>query len=295
MKIAVTGRSGQVAMTLQKRGGVRGHDVVALGRPEMDLLHPTLVFRALEAIAPDVIVSAAAYTAVDRAEQENQLAFAINEAGARAVASAAAALGVPLVHLSTDYVFGGELDRPYVESDATRPINIYGASKLAGEQAALQEQPNSAVLRVAWIYSSFGDNFMKTMLRLANQHDELTIVGDQIGNPTSANDVTEGILTVASNLVRHHDAALRGIFHMTASGETSWAGFAEAIFATSAKYGGPSARVRPIVTADYPTAAARPANSRLDSTLIKCRHGIVLPCWQTSLETAVSCLRPAFG
>lgn len=295
MRIAVTGRSGQVAMTLRKRGRVHGHDVVTLGRPELDLLHPTQVFRALEAIAPDVIVSAAAYTAVDRAERESQLAFAINDAGARAVARAAAALGVPLVHLSTDYVFGGELHRPYVESDATRPINIYGASKLAGEQAALLEQPNSAVLRVAWIYSTFGENFMTTMLRLANQHDELNIVGDQIGSPTSAEDVTDGILTVASNLVRNRDAALRGIFHMTASGETSWAGFAKAIFAASAKHGGPSARVRSIATADYPTAAARPANSRLNSTLIKCRHGIVLPSWQTSLETAVSCLRPAFG
>ena len=293
MRIAVTGKSGQVTTALQKLGSDYGHEVIALGRPELDLLHPSLVVRALEAVAPDAIVAAAAYTAVDRAERESELAFAINETGARAVSRAAAALGVPLVHLSTDYVFDGELDRPYVESDAPRPTNIYGTSKLAGEQAARLEQPDSAVLRVAWIYSPFGENFVKTMLRLASQYDELAVVSDQIGSPTSAEDVAHGILSVASNLVRRRDAALRGIFHMTASGETSWADFAKAIFAISSQHGGPFARVRPIGTADYPTAAARPANSRLDSTLIERRHGIALPNWRTSLETALTCLLPA--
>lgn len=293
MRIAVTGKSGQVTTELQKLGSDYGHEVIALGRPELDLLHPSQVFRALEAVAPDAIVAAAAYTAVDKAECESELAFAINETGSRAVSRAAAALGVPLVHLSTDYVFDGELDRPYVESDAPRPTSIYGTSKLAGEEAARLEQPDSAVLRVAWIYSPFGENFVKTMLRLASQHDELAVVSDQIGSPTSAEDVAHGILSVASNLVRRRDAALRGIFHMTASGETSWADFAKAIFAISSQHGGPFARVRPIGTADYPTAAARPANSRLDSTLIKCRHGIALPNWRTSLETALTCLLPA--
>jgi dTDP-4-dehydrorhamnose reductase len=293
VRFAVTGKSGQVATALQKLGSVYGHEVIALGRPELDLLHPSFVFRALEAVAPDVIVAAAAYTAVDMAERESELAFAINEVGARAVSRAAAALGVPLVHLSTDYVFDGQLDRPYVESDAPRPTSIYGASKLAGERAALLEQPDSAVLRVAWIYSPFGENFVKTMLRLASQNDELAIVADQVGSPTSAEDVAHGILSVASNLVRRRDAALRGIFHMTAAGETSWADFAKAIFAISSQHGGPFARVRPIGTADYPTAAARPANSRLDSTLIERRHGIALPNWRTSLETALTCLLPA--
>lgn len=295
MKIAVTGKSGQIATTLQRRGRADGHEVIALGRPELDLLHPSLVFRALEAVAPDVIVSAAAYTAVDRAEGEIELAYAVNEAGARAVSRTAAALGVPLIHLSTDYVFDGELDRPYVENDAARPTSIYGASKLAGEQASLLEQPNSAVLRVAWIYGPYGDNFMKTVLRLASHHDELAIVADQIGSPTSAEDVTAGILAVARNLVRHSDDTLRGVFHMTAAGETSWADFAKAIFAASAEHGGPSARVRPIATADFPTTAARPANSRLDSSLIERRHGVALPSWRVSLEPALACLRSACG
>lgn len=293
MRIAVTGQSGQIVTSLVERGGALGHDVVAVGRPALDLAKTAWIARALEAAAPDAIISAAAYTAVDKAESESELAHAVNGRGAGAVAQAARALGVPLVHVSTDYVFDGKLDRPYVESDPTAPTGVYGASKLAGEQAVLSAYgDNSAVLRVAWVYSPFGANFVKTMLRLAADRDEVSVVADQLGNPTSALDIADGIVRVTANLASHGSRALRGVFHMTASGEASWADFAEAIFAKSAARGGPHARVRRITTAEYPTPATRPANSRLDCGLIAQVHGVVLPDWRQSLETVIARLQP---
>ena len=294
MRIAVTGKVGQVVTSLLERGAVAGHEVIALGRPELDLADPDLVARALEGVSPDVIVSAAAYTTVDKAESESKLAHAVNGLGAGAVAEAAGALGVPLVHISTDYVFDGSLCRPYVESDPTGPTGVYGASKLAGEQAVMAAHgDNSVVLRVAWVYSPFGANFVKTMLRLAGDRDEVSVVADQLGNPTSALDIADAILLVANNLVSDNNPALRGIFHMTASGEASWADFAEAIFASSAAQGGPSARVRRFTTADYLTPATRPANSRLDSSLIAQVHGVVLPDWHDAAKIVIARLQPA--
>lgn len=294
MKIAVTGQSGQVASSLVERGAAGGFEVIAIGRPDLDLADPASVVCALKAVAPDVIVSAAAYTAVDKAENESRLAHAVNGRGAGTVAEAAKMLGVPLIHVSTDYVFDGTLDRPYVESDPTRPAGVYGASKLAGEQAVLAvHADNSVILRVAWVYSPFGANFVKTMLRLAGDRDEVSVVADQLGNPTSALDIADAILQVAANLVADPDPVLRGVFHMTASGEASWADFAEAIFAASAAHGGPHARVKRITTADYPTPANRPANSRLDCRLIAQAHGVMLPEWQPSLETVIARLQTA--
>lgn len=294
MRIAVTGKTGQVVTALAERGALAGHEIVALGRPGLDLADPASVLRAIEAARPDAVVSAAAYTAVDKAESERDLAFAVNGRGAGAVAEAAKALGVPLVHISTDYVFDGQLDRPYAESDPTGPTGVYGASKLAGEEAVLAAHgDNSAVLRVAWVYSPFGGNFVKTMLRLAGDRDEVGVVADQIGNPTSALDIADGILKVATNMVSDSYPGLRGLFHMTARGEASWADFAEAIFAASAAQGGPCATVRRIGTADYPTPARRPANSRLDCRKVADVHGVVLPPWQGALETVVARLHPA--
>lgn len=293
MKIAVTGTTGQVVTSLIERGTAAGHDVIAIGRPDLDLADPASVVRALKGAAPDVVVSAAAYTAVDKAESESDLAFAVNGAGPGAVAQAAKVFGVPLIHISTDYVFDGTLDRPYVESDPTGPTGVYGASKLAGERAVLDGHDNSAVLRVAWVYSPFGGNFVKTMLRLAADRDDLGVVGDQVGNPTSALAIADGILQVATNMVADSSPSLRGIFHMTAPGEASWADFAQAIFAASTARGGPSASVRPIGTADYPTPAIRPANSRLDCGLIARVHGVTLPDWRTSLDEVMERLQPA--
>lgn len=293
MRIAVTGTAGQIVTSLLERGKAAGHEVIAIGRPDLDLADPASVIRALEATKLDLIVSAAAYTAVDKAETERDFAFAVNGAGAGAVAQTAKKLGVPVIHISTDYVFDGTLDRPYVETDPTGPTGVYGASKLAGERAVLAVSDNSAVLRVAWVYSPFGGNFVETMLRLAADRDELGVVGDQVGNPTSALAIADAILQVATNMVSDSSLALRGIFHMTASGEASWADFAQAIFAASAARGGPSASVRHIGTADYPTSATRPANSRLDCTRIAQAHGVTLPDWRTSLDEVMDRLQPA--
>lgn len=284
MRMLVTGRDGQVACSLAERG----EEVARLGRPQLDLAGETdAIVRAIEAERPDVIVSAAAYTAVDKAESERDLAFAVNQRGAAAVARAANRLGVPLIHLSTDYVFDGSKDDPYTESDPTGPTGVYGQSKLAGEQAVMDAHDDVAVLRTAWVYSPFGGNFVKTMLRLAGDREELGIVADQRGNPTSAIDIADGIITVAANLCGSRDPALRGVFHMTAAGEASWAEFAEEIFAISAAAGGPAASVNPIATADYPTPAKRPANSRLDCDKIGRTHGVALPHWRQSTRAIV--------
>ena len=289
MRVAVTGREGQVVQSLIERGASFGHDIVAVGRPDLDLAgEPRAIVGTLTVVQPDVIVSAAAFTAVDRAESERELAFQINERGAGAVAEAAAKLGVPLVHLSTDYVFDGTKVGPYVESDPTGPASTYGESKLAGEQAVLAAHPQTAVLRTAWVYSPFGANFVRTMLRLAGEREEVSVVADQLGNPTSALDVADGVLRVASNLVSKEDSELTGIFHMTAQGDASWADFAEAIFTASAAEGGPSARVRRITTADFPTPAKRPANSRLDGNKLERAHGVRLPDWRSSLPEVVT-------
>lgn len=294
MKIAVTGKQGQVAQSLIARAAAIGHQIVTLGRPEFDLADPAGLADLLDAIAPDAIVSAAAYTAVDKAESEPDLAFAVNAEGPRALAREAARRGIPLVHVSTDYVFPGDKASPYNEDDAVGPLGVYGATKLAGETAVMEEHgANSAVLRTAWVYSPYGANFVKTMLRLAGDRDELGVVADQVGNPTSALDIADGVLGVVGNLLRDADPALRGVFHMTARGETSWAGFAEAILAASRDHGGPWASVRRITTADYPTPARRPANSRLDCSKLEQRHGIRLPAWQESAPAIVASLTGA--
>lgn len=289
MRIAVTGLTGQVVSALIERGRRSGHEVIALGRPQLDLLDPASVKFGLKAVIPDAIVSAAAYTAVDRAQGDVCRAYAINCEGAGSVARAAREQGVPLVHLSTDYVFDGSLKRPYVEVDKTRPTGIYGCSKLAGERAVLSQYgDNSAILRVAWVYSPFSKNFVKTLLGLARFRDEVSVVADQTGNPTSAFDIADGIVEVVRNLTRSDKPAFRGVFHMTAQGETSWAELAKATFKFSALQGGPVARVKQITTADYPTLAQRPANSRLDCGLIARSHGVVLPDWRSSLESVVA-------
>ena len=289
LRLVVTGRDGQVVRALSERAAATGVSVIALGRPTLDLAQPHTVTAALRAASPDTIVNAAAYTAVDKAESEPGLALAVNGAGAGAVAQAAAALGVPVIQLSTDYVFDGSADRPYREDDPVGPLGAYGRSKLAGEEAVAAAGPNHAILRTAWVYSPFGANFVKTMLRLAATRPTLSVVADQRGCPTAAHDIAEAVLTVARNLVDRPDAtALRGTFHMTGSGEATWAAFAEAIFAISGARGGPRGDVLPIATADYPTPARRPMNSRLDGSKLAQAHGVVLPAWRSSLETCVA-------
>jgi len=288
MRLIIIGKEGQVARALAERAPVHGARAVLLGRPQLDLTNPSGIEDILIETGGDLIVNTAAYTAVDQAESEPDLANAVNVIGAGVVAGAAASMRVPIIHLSTDYVFDGTADRPYREDDEPRPLGVYGASKLLGEQAVASEASNHVILRTAWVYSPFGRNFARTMLRLAEERDEISVVADQYGSPTSAFDIADGILAVGRNLMtRRDDAQLCGIFHMTGSGFASWAEFASEIFQQSARLEGPAARVRPIMTADYPTPARRPANSRLDCSRLAHLHGVVLPDWRASLEVCV--------
>ena len=285
LRLLVTGRDGQVARALAELSG-KTLDVIAVGRPELDLERSESIAPAVAAVRPDVVVNAAAYTAVDKAESERNRAFAVNETGAGAVAAAAAGLGVPVIQISTDYVFDGSKVTPYVETDATGPLSAYGASKLAGEQAVAAAHSRHVILRTSWVYSSSGANFLLSMLRLARERPQIRVVDDQHGSPTHAADVAEGAIAVAWALARGSDAY--GVFHMTAGGETTWYGFAKAIFAASASLGGPSAAVTPITTVEYPTPAARPKNSRLDCTRIATAYGIRLPNWADRVEDTVA-------
>ncbi|KPF71495.1 dTDP-4-dehydrorhamnose reductase [Bosea sp. AAP35] len=287
-RIAVTGSTGQVACAMLERVPV-GFEVIAIRRPDLDLANPKTVAPALRAAKPNVIVNAAAYTAVDQAESEPDLAMRVNSEAAGEVARAAAALGIPVIQLSTDYVFDGTLDRPYREDDTTGPISAYGVSKLAGEQAVAAFTANHVILRTAWIYSPFGKNFVKTMLRLAETRDEVGVVADQIGCPTSAMDIADAIFTVARNLTeRADDPSLRRVFHMSAAGEAVWADVAEAIFAERQRHGGKPVAVKRIATSDYPTPARRPANSRLDCSKLAQAHGVHLPEWRSSLGPCIT-------
>ncbi|MNK96850.1 dTDP-4-dehydrorhamnose reductase [compost metagenome] len=289
MRLAVTGKNGQVVSALQALAGP-GLEIVALGRPELDLVRPDTVFKALREAKPDVVVSAAAYTAVDKAESEPDIAFAVNRDGAKAVARAANDIGVPVIHISTDYVFDGTKTTAYVENDPTGPASVYGRSKLEGEQAVSEMNDNYAVLRTAWVYSEYGSNFVKTMLRLSESRDEINVVADQFGCPTSANDIAIAIVSIAKRLATDPSAHLRGVFHMSGTGETNWASFAKQIFAFSAENGGKSIVVNDITTAQYPTPARRPANSRLDCCKLEEVYGIRLPEWQTSTRAVMAAL-----
>jgi len=288
VRLVVTGRDGQVASSLPEAGKARdGIEVAAVGRPTLDLARPDTVFDAIAAARPDVVVSAAAYTAVDQAEDQPELAFAVNAVGAGKVAEAAARLGVPVIHLSTDYVFDGSKDGAYVETDTTAPLGVYGASKLAGEQAVAALNPRHLILRTAWVYSPFGKNFVKTMLRLAGDRDEIAVVADQWGNPTSALDIADAILHAAAMLRDDKAFDGYGIYHLAGTGETNWSGFARHILDTSARYGGPTARVRDIATVDYPTKARRPANSRLSTAKFAAAFASTVPDWRQSTGLVV--------
>jgi dTDP-4-dehydrorhamnose reductase len=287
MRLLVTGRDGQVARALRAKAGA-SLEMIALGRPELDLAAPAALAAVVARVKPDVVVNAAAYTMVDKAEEEEALAMTINGDAAGALARAAAELNVPIVQISTDYVFDGTKAGAYVESDPVAPINAYGRSKLGGERAVAAGNPRHAILRTSWVYDGWGKNFLKTMLCLAETRDELGVVADQIGAPSYAPDIAEAVIAVARNLVDDADARRAGVFHMTGGGETSWAGFAREIFRLSTAQGGPSAWVREIATADYPTPAKRPANSRLNCDALARVHGARMPDWRDALQRCMT-------
>jgi dTDP-4-dehydrorhamnose reductase len=232
------------------------------------------------------MVNAAAYTAVDRAESEPQRAFAVNRDGAERIAVQAQRLGVPLIQISTDYVFDGRKLSPYTEEDAAHPLGVYGRSKLESEEAVRNAYPSALVLRTSWLYSPYGHNFVKTMLRLAETCGPVRVVDDQLGSPTAANDLANAILDILSQLSDGFSSRA-GIYHLTAQGDTTWHGFASAIFAGWARRGRPVTKLEPIRSAEYPAAAPRPANSRLDCRKIDRQFGIRLPDWQGSLDACL--------
>ena len=290
LRYLVTGREGQVVQSLleqSKRPEHDGIELVAVGRPALDLSKPESIRSAVEEVKPDLIISAAAYTAVDQAESDEETARSVNALGPCVLAEAAASRKIPIIHLSTDYVFDGMKSEPYVETDAVGPMSAYGRTKLEGERAVQEATDNAVILRTAWVYSPFGKNFVKTMLRLAETRETVNVVADQIGNPTSALDIADGIFKVARNLAEDSDHSLRGVFHMSGRGEASWADFAEEIFRVSTSKGGPSATVGRISTAEYPTPAKRPANSRLSNFALRAAHAVELPTWQISVHDIV--------
>ncbi len=291
LRLLVTGREGQVAQALL---ALQNDDlqIEALGRPTLDLTDRSSIERAISAFRPDVIVNAAAYTAVDKAETDEETAFAVNAQGAGNVAAAASAAGLPVIHISTDYVFPGDKSTPYVETDETGPKGAYGRSKLAGELAVSAANPRHVILRTAWVYGPYGNNFLKTMLRVAATRDTLRVVADQHGTPTYAPDIAEGIVVVARRLAADSGAPT-GVFHMVSSGETTWAGFAEEIFRQSVQAGGAGAVVEPIPSADYPTPAQRPANSRLETKRFSDTFGYRLPAWETGVSRCLEALAEA--
>ena len=276
--ILVTGGTGQVGIELRRRSA----QVVAPARSDLDLDDPQAI-TAMVASRPWVaVINAAAYTAVDKAESEVAMAWRINAVAPAILAAETARRGIPLVQVSTDYVFSGAKSGEYLPDDETGPLGVYGASKLAGEIAVRSANPRHAILRTAWVISANGSNFVKTMLRLAAERDHLRVVSDQRGSPTSAADIADTLLLMAARL---SDPAVQGgTWHFVNGGEATWCELANAIFAGSARRGGPAATVEGISTADYPTAARRPANSRLSTAAIERDFGIRPRPWQDALD-----------
>ncbi len=290
MKLLMFGEGGQVATEVLRRCPA-GIDVTALGRDRADLSDPAICADAITATNADVVLNAAAYTAVDKAEEETGLAHTVNADAPGAMARACATVGKPFLHISTDYVFDGSGDTPWRESDPVAPQNTYGRTKLAGEVAiaeAFSDENRYAILRTSWVFSAHGANFVKTMLRVAESRDQLTVVDDQCGAPTAAADIAEALLVMARAFVTGKGSG--GVFHFASQPDTTWCGFAREIFARAAWSKTPF--VEGIPTTDYPTPATRPANSRLNCKRIADDYGIARPDWRVTLDAVLADLDP---
>ena len=289
LKILVPGRTGQVGWELQSALAPLG-TVIALDRDQMDLANPDSIRRAIREHKPQIIVNAAAYTAVDKAESEPEPAMLINGVAPGILAEEARRLGAVLVHYSTDYVFDGTKKQPYIEDDPPHPLSEYGRSKLAGEQVIASSGAVHLIFRTSWVYAARGQNFVRTMLRLGRERSELRIVDDQVGAPTWARFIAEATAQVLRQLGDGHKAIgnRAGIYNLTATGATSWYGFASAIFAEAkAQLGVTPPKLIPITTAEYPLPARRPANSRLDNSKLTAAFGLTPPSWNTMLTACI--------
>ncbi|MGY0834715.1 dTDP-4-dehydrorhamnose reductase [Azospirillum argentinense] len=294
MKVLILGTSGQVGTELMRAAWPQGTELVGLARPDVDMARPETVEAAVAAHAPDLVVNATAYTAVDKAESDQETAFAVNRDGPARLAASCAACGIPLIHISTDYVFDGTKPAPYAEDDPVAPLGVYGASKEAGEAAVRAALPQHVILRTSWVYAAHGANFVKTMLRFGREREEMRVVADQHGAPTAAADIAAAIVTIAERIAAGSGAdgvptgvpgdIPWGTYHFTGAGETTWHGFAERIFQRLEAATGRRPRLQAITTADYPTPARRPANSRLDCARIRSAFGIEAPRWEDSLD-----------
>lgn len=295
MKIAVTGSRGQLACSLRELAARDGISCTALARPSFDLTCETSVQRALDSLDCEVLINAAAYTAVDRAEQEPEVAFAVNAGGAETIARACARRGIPIIHISTDYVFDGNKRQAYVETDLTSPVNVYGRSKCAGEESVTRCCAEHIILRTSWVHSPFGSNFVKTMLRLGTERREIAVVNDQYGSPTYAPHLGEAILAIAASILDDPARGRWGLYHCTDAGRASWFDVATKIFSIAPSCGGPTAQIVAIATADYKTAARRPLNSWLNSSKLADAFGMIAPRWETGVEMGVRRILAAPG
>ncbi len=285
--ILITGGTGQLGHALAGAAARRSLEHVAVSRPEFDFDMRETITACLAAAKPRLVINAAAYTAVDAAEREVEAADRANHIGPATLAEYCASAGIPLIHISTDYVFDGDKGSPYVETDPTHPAGVYGASKRAGELAVLGSKAQAIILRTAWVYSAHGRNFARTMLNAARRTNALRVVADQKGTPTAAPDLAAAILDIAALLELGWKPNYRGVFHATCAGETSWHGFAEAIFSAAAQAGLAPPALTAIRTEDWPTPAKRPADSRLDCSKLASTFGVTLPAWQVSVPPIV--------
>jgi len=285
MTILLFGAAGQVGQELTALANRRGVPLVALSRAEGDIADPDRVQAALARINPSVVVNAAAYTKVDKAESEADEAYRANCIGPGVLAEASAVAGIPLIHLSTDYVFDGTKATAYTEDDLVAPLGVYGHTKEAGERAVRAANAHHIILRTSWVYGVYGANFLKTMMRLSGERDELRVVADQRGNPTATADIAEGILAVI-NRMGNGDAVPWGTYHLTGTGATTWHGFAQEIVAAC----GRATTVTAIATHEYPTPARRPANSELDGQRFRTAFGYAPAPWQDRTRAVVAAL-----
>lgn len=278
-RVLVTGANGQLAQAVESvQKSANDIQFIFKTASELDISNRDMLLRHFDDYLYDAVLNTAAYTAVDLAESEEEKAYAVNAFGVENLAIGTAKQNIPLLHISTDYVFSGNENRPQKEEDPCDPQNIYGKTKLAGEQLALQANPKTIIVRTAWLYSRFGNNFVKTMLRLFDQKKEINVINDQIGSPTNAIDLAKALIRIIESKQPHY-----GVFHYSNEGECSWYDFAQAI----KKATNSSIEIHPIATKDYPTAAKRPAFSLLDKSKIKDVYGLMIPEWEDSLRTEI--------